>query len=263
MNNRASIDIFDRMKNLLKHKFVRVILYIFAAFIVLFIAFDDFIIPWYVNSPETVVPDVTGMQDSAAIKLLTDSSFNPIVVDTTYGEIYEAGTIFLQKPTEGKVVKEGRNIYLFVSGGAHVVNVPQLIGKTIVDARFALERIGLKLGHVTQLPSDKPEDMIFDQQFAEGTPLERGQTVNITISAGRSLGTIFVPDVIGKSLTQAERIIANNSLTIGKINFQVSSTLLPNTVLDQYPSSGTRLNSGGKVDLFVTKSSESELLEEE
>ncbi len=251
------------MKNLLKNKIIRRILYIFIALVVLFIVFDSYLIPWYVYSPETVVPDVTGMQDTAAIKLLSDSGFNPIVVDTTYGETYEAGTVFLQKPFEGKIVKEGRNIYLFVSGGTHVVNVPKLIGKTIVDARFALERIGLKLGYVSQLPSDKPEDMIFDQQFAEGTPLERGQKVNVTVSAGRNIGSIFVPDVIGKSLAQAERIIVANSLVVGKINFQVSSTLLPNTVLDQYPSSGKRLTLGGKVDLFVTKSSESELLEEE
>ncbi|MFC2103054.1 PASTA domain-containing protein [Bacteroidota bacterium] len=229
----------------------------------LFIFIDNFLIPWYVNSPETVVPDVTGLMDEDAIALLDNAGFDPVVVDTTYGETYEAGIIFLQKPAKGKVVKEGRKIYLFVSGGAHVVYVPRLIGKSVVDARFALERLGLELGIVTQLPSDKPENMIFDQQFAEGTPLEKGQTVNITISAGRSTGTIFVPDLIGKSLAQAERILTDSLLVLGKLNYQVSSTLLPNTVLDQYPSSGNRVNRGESIDLFVTKSSESELLDDE
>jgi beta-lactam-binding protein with PASTA domain len=42
----------------------------------------------------------------------------------------------------------------------------------------------------------------------------------------------------------------------------MSQTLLPNTVLDQYPSSGNKLNPGEKVDLFVTKSSEPEIREE-
>jgi eukaryotic-like serine/threonine-protein kinase len=250
------------MKNILKSRFVRKLFYFFAVVVAVLLLLDMFIIPWYVESPETVVPNVIGMKDSDAIELLENSGFDPIVIDTSYGQAYTAGTIFLQKPREGKIVKEGRNIYLFVSGGALVVNVPQLVGKTMLDAKFALERIGLRLGRVTQLPSDKPKDMIFDQQFAEGTPLEKGQSVNITISAGRSGGSIIVPDLIGKSLTQAESILADSSLSIGKINFQVSQTLLPNTVLDQYPSRGNKLNPGEGVDLFVTKSPESEIREE-
>jgi beta-lactam-binding protein with PASTA domain len=31
---------------------------------------------------------------------------------------------------------------------------------------------------------------------------------------------------------------------------------LPNTVLDQYPSKGNKLNPGDRVDLFVTKAAE-------
>jgi len=224
---------------------------------------DKFILPWYVDSPETIVPDVVGMKDKDAIELLQNSGFEPLVIDTTYGESYPEGIIFLQKPTDRKIVKVGRKIYLFVSGGELVVSVPQLIGKTMLDAKFALERMGLKLGRVTQLPSDKPKDMIFDQQFAEGTNLSKGQTVNISVSAGRSGGSIVVPNLIGKSLEQAESILAGKSLVIGKINFQTSQTLLPNTVLDQYPSSGNKLNPGEKVDLFVTKSPETEIIEEE
>ena len=250
------------MKNILKYRFVRKILYFLAGIILVVIIFDNWIIPWYVESPETVVPNVIGMKDSLAIELLENAGFDPMVVDTSFGEAYPPGIVFLQKPVEGKVVKEGRNIYLFISGGAPIVNVPLLIGMTMLDAKFALERIGLKLGKVTQLPSNKPEEMIFDQQFAEGTPLKTGEKVNITVSSGRSLGSIYVPDLIGKSLTQAERILSDSSLIVGKINYQISSTLLPNTVLDQYPSAGNKLNPGQPIDLFVTKSSNSNLREE-
>ena len=253
---------YNYLNKLLKSRFVRRLLYFFAIIIVIILLIDKLFLPWYVDSPETVVPDVVGMEDTVAIKLLQYYGFEPLVIDTTYGERYPAGIIFLQKPTDGKIVKVGRQIYLFVSGGAHVISVPQLIGKTMLDAKFALERIGLKLGRVTQLPSDKPKDMIFDQQYAEGTTLKKGERVNISVSAGRSGGSIIVPNLIGQSLEQAESILASKSLSIGKINFQISQTLLPNTVLDQYPSSGNKLNPGEKVDLFVTKSEELEIKEE-
>ena len=251
------------MKNLLKSRIVRRILYIIAALIVLIILLNNLVIPWYVKSPETVVPNVVGVPNSEAIELLKNLGFDPIVVDTTYGEGYPPGSIFLQKPKGGEIVKEGRNIFLFISGGEFIVYVPELIGKSILDAKFALERIGLKLGRVTQLPSDKPEEMMFDQQYAEGTTLETGQTVDIVVSAGRGGGTIKVPDLIGRSLAQAELILADSSLTVGKVNYQISLTLLPNTVLDQYPSTGNKLNPGESVDLFVTKSSEPKIPKED
>lgn len=254
--NFGRIDIFESMKKIFKSLLVRRILYFLAIMIMIIILLDNLIIPWYVNSPETTVPDVIGMNDSTAIELLTNAGFEPSIIDTTYSEAYPIGTVILQKPEPGKIVKVGRNIYLFVSSGELIVSVPQLIGKTVLDAKFALERVGLKLGRVEQLPSDKPEEMIIDQQYADGTQLKKGESIMVTVSAGRGGGTIAVPDLIGLSLSQAETILEEKSLTIGKVNYQKSATLLPNTILDQYPSSGNKLNPGESVDLFVTKSNE-------
>jgi serine/threonine-protein kinase len=159
----------------------------------------------------------------------------------------------LQKPESGKIVKEGRTIYLFVSGGDQVLSVPVLKGKSVRDARLSLERIGLKLGKIDEVPSTHPKDMVFDQQFVEGTKLRKGQSVGITVSIGKGSGDIIVPDLIGKSLTEAKNILSDSTLSVGKINYQISSTLLPNTVLDQYPAPGNKLNTGNAVDLFITK----------
>ncbi len=241
------------MKNPLRLKLFRNILYILFGIIVLIILLDNLIMPWFVSSPETTVPAVINMKESVAAAILEQAGFEVIISDTSFGLEYPAGTIFLQKPDAGQVVKEGRTIYLFVSGGDKIVNVPLLKGKSIVDAKFALERLGLKLGRVERIFSSQPADMIFDQQFAVGTPLKQGDVVGITVSAGRGGGSISVPDLIGKSLLDARLILSDSSLVVGKVNYQSSSTLLPNTILDQYPSSGNRLSAGDAVDLFVTK----------
>jgi len=124
------------------------------------------------------------------------------------------------------------------------------------DAKLSLERIGLKLGLVEEVPSGNPRNMIFDQQYAMGTPLKKGEFVGVTLSIGQESGTIIVPDLIGKSLVEVQKILADSALVIGKINYQRSFSLLPNTILDQYPSKGTKLNPGGAVDLFITKTAE-------
>lgn len=242
------------MKNLLGKSFVRKTIIFLIGIVFLLILLDNLIIPWYVSSPETTVPNVVGMDSQEAVSLLQSEGFETVIGDTSYGLEIPKNSVFLQRPKAGDIVKEGRRIFLFVSGGEKIVYVPMLKGKSILDAKFALERIGLKLGRVDRIPSSQPEDMIFDQEYVAGTPLQQGEIVGITVSAGRGGGSVVVPDLIGKSLSEAHLILNENDLIVGKINYQASATLLPNTVLDQYPSSGNKLNPGDAVDLFVTKS---------
>jgi len=251
------------MKKILRNSIIRKILYALLGFVILILLLDNLIMPWFVSSPETKVPEVVGLQVSEAVNTLEAEGFEPIVSDTSYGLKVPVGAVFFQKPDAGAVVKEGRTVFLIVSGGMKTIQVPVLKGKSILDAKFALERLGLKLGRVERIPSSHPEDMIFDQQYAEGTVLKQGEFVGVLISAGRGGGSIIVPDLIGKSLTEARMILADSSLIIGKINYQPSSTLLPNTILDQYPSSGNSLNPGNAVDLFVTKPADSNIPDEE
>ena len=251
------------MKNFLRNALIRNTLLVVLGIIVFIILLDNVLMPWYVSSPETNVPKVIGMNIEDAKELLESEGFKPLISDTSYGLNLAVGEVFLQKPESGEIVKEGRTIYLFISGGEKVISVPLLKGKSILDAKFALERLGLKLGRVERIPSSQPEDMIFDQQYAEGTLLKQGEIVGVTVSAGRGGGEIMVPDLIGKSLSEAKAILTDSSLVIGKVNYQPSSTLLPNTILDQYPSSGNTLNPGDGVDLFVTKPADRNIPNEE
>jgi eukaryotic-like serine/threonine-protein kinase len=245
------------MKNILKKPFIRKCLYVLAGFILFVLLMNNVVMPWYVNSPEKSVPKVVGLDVSQAQKILDENKLVAVVGDTTYDASVPKDHVILQKPNAGETVKVGRRIYLFVSGGEPIVSVPNLKGKSIRDAKFALERLGLSLGQIDDVPSDKPKDMIFDQQYTEGTKLQRGARVGVTISVGNSEGLLSVPDLIGKSLVEAQKILADSSLNVGKINYQSSFSLLPNTIVDQYPSKGSKVNPGSNVDLFVTKNSDS------
>jgi serine/threonine-protein kinase len=259
-----SFDIFDLMKKFLQKPFVRKILWTLFALFAIVLLLDNVILPWYVSSPKEKVPDVVGKNETEAVKILDKMDLEGIIGDTTYDEKFPAGSIIFQRPRAGETVKEGRRVYLFVSGGEPIVHVPQLTGKSIRDAKFSLERLGLKLGDIDQEASTYPKDMIYDQQYAEGTPLKKGAMVNITVSLGQvQQGSIEVPDLIGKSLSEAEKVLADSSLKVGKINYQPSFSLLPNTILDQYPSKGNKVNPGDAIDLFVTKSVNENQIKEE
>jgi serine/threonine-protein kinase len=241
------------MKNQLHKPFLRRTLIGVGIFITFGLIMNYIIMPWYVSSSILQVPNVIGVKVDDAVGILKDSDLEPVVGDTTYDEKFPKGTIIYQRPNANEPVKKGRRIYLFVSGGEPLVPTPSLQGKSLADARFALERLGLYLGRIDSVSSDNPKDMIFSQQYLPGTPLKKGDSVRVSFSIGTAIGTITVPNLIGKSLAEAQKILTDSSLKVGKINYQISFSLLPNTVLDQYPSKGNKVNSGDTIDLFITK----------
>lgn len=232
---------------------------IFILFSILFLSLiiiNYVLMPWYVYSSEVKVPKVISLSSERALELLESSNLNPVIGDTAYDSKVPKGFILIQKPSAGEIVKEGRRIYLVLSGGKPLIKVPKLIGKTVTDTRFTLERLGLRIGSIFEIPSGSPRNTVLEQQFAEGVSVNKGAYVNITVSSGSETGSIAVPDLVGKSLGECEMILVELQLKIGKINYQPSFAILPNTIIDQYPSKGVLLNPGDGVDLFVTKNVE-------
>jgi beta-lactam-binding protein with PASTA domain len=159
-----------------------------------------------------------------------------------------------QNPQGGAVVKHGRRVYLTMSGGEALVSVPSLRGRSTRDAKFALDRFGLRLGGINYATSSNfPENTIMEQSVAPDTKVNRGTVVSVTVSSGRETRQIEVPQLVGKSTTEAEKLLLGAHLKVGNITFQPSFDLLPNTVVDQFPRSGEMVNEDQAVDLFIVK----------
>ena len=73
------------MKKLFRNPLVRNLLYVFLGLVLLLLIFDNLIMPWYVSSPETSVPDLIGKQVSEAIDMLKKEGFDAVISDTSYG----------------------------------------------------------------------------------------------------------------------------------------------------------------------------------
>lgn len=224
-----------------------------GALLLILLFFNYVVMPIYVSGDEVKVPLLKGMNEAQAQKKLLELNLTPMIGAKKYDEKYPEGAVISQKPLPGALVKEERRVYLFISGGESPAIVPDLKERSIRDARYTLERLGLALGDTVYAESDKPKGTIIDQNYHPGTELKRGSRLKITLSRGRSEGMIRVPDLLGKSLTEAERLLGSNSLKLGRINYQPSLSLLPNTIIEQYPSKDNLASVGDSVDVFVTK----------
>ena len=220
-----------------------------------FLLFNYVVLPLYVGHGGTLsVPRVSGLSVDSARRVLDVAGLQTIEADTRADSKLPPGTVVAQNPLPEAVVKPGRRIYLTISGGEALAIVPSLRGRSLREAKFALERSGLRLGFVGFAESETfPENTIIDQSVGADARVARGAVVAITVSSGRVKQETQVPSVVGKNLSEAEVTLARLGLKVGNITYQPSFELVPNTIVDQYPRAGEPAPEGHAVDLFVVK----------
>ena len=103
------------------------------------------------------------------------------------GEVYSDlpyGTVALQEPAEGTIVKRARNIKVWVSKESPSVFLDDLIGMNYIEASSLLNKNGMKVGEVKRIKSDLPINQIIATSPKSGEPISRGQKFDFLISNG-------------------------------------------------------------------------------
>ncbi len=223
--------------------------------VIIFFILDDIVMPRYVQQGETTkVPSVVGLPLDEALRVLSDAGLEGKQAEIRPDKQYPEGTVANQTPNPGSEVKFGRGVYLAVSGGETLMPVPGLRGKSVRDATLTLERFGLKIGDVTyQVSSEYPENTVIEQSVPNGTNVPAGTMISVVASQGPSANRVPVPNLISMTLAEAERVLLQSGLKAGTITYQVSKSLLPNTVIDQYPRAGGFVALEEGIDLFVSQ----------
>lgn len=158
----------------------------------------------------------------------------------------DVDTILSQDPTAGESLDKGQAVNVKVSGGPGQVGVPNLVGMSSPsEARTALEANKLKLGNVLETDSNQPKGYVLSQSPDQGTSVNVGTEINITVS----VGLVEVPDVVGETESQARSAIGDLGLKVDVV--QQSSSEPAGTVLSQSPVAGSQVERGSKVTITV------------
>lgn len=232
----------------------KVIITVVAVFALLFL-FNSVLMPWYVKHTSTVeVPNVVGMNFLEAKAKMEEAGLEVKQGDVKYDESKPIGLILDQNPPSGQEVKKDRRIYVTVCGGEQLIEVPKLHGKTLRDAKFTLEQRNLEIGEVVKKFSHElQEDYVLNQVIQPGMKVKKSTKVDLIVSNGPEMGSLRIPDLIGKKLEDAKKVISDNKLKIGKINYISSKDVAPGQILDQYPKKDKSATESTAVDLFVSK----------
>ena len=246
------------MENIFRSKITRIVLWTLGIFIAIILLLDNIVLPWYVNHGGTLpVPDVVGLQEADAFRVLDSLGLEPRRGEVRPDKDYPEGFVVAQNPGAQQIVKPHRRIYLTISGGEQLAVVPDLKGRSMRDTKFALDRSGLKLGTVKrEISNEFPEGTIVSQDLAAGVKIKRGSYIGVTQSTGQSMDSLVVPSVVGKTLSEAQKLLTQKGFKIGNVSFQPNADLLPNTVIDQLPRMNEIVSYGKPIDLFVAQTPE-------
>jgi len=197
--------------------------------------------------PKVAVPRVVEMPYQTATAELVKVKLVADIVRQPSDTVAE-DTVISQNPTAGTEVTQNSTVKLFVSSGPTAVTVPDLKGLTVQEAQSQLGDQGLAVGTVEEVDDpDTEQGKIIDSNPGAGTSVAPQTKINLRVGTGK----VEVPNVVGKSQSEAQGIIAGVNLQV-ETKFKATNDVPEGTVIAQSPKDGT-VDIGGTVKITVAQ----------
>ncbi len=128
------------------------------------------------------VPDVGGTSLQQARLAIENAGFQFGPTTEQVGN-QPRGAVLGSDPAAGEVIPLPAAVRVTVSKGPATLQVPDLTGRTVADARSTLEQLGLHLGAVSRDTSSfQPENTVLSQSPAAGQIIGAGGQVGLRVS---------------------------------------------------------------------------------
>lgn len=206
------------------------------------------------SGDNVVVPDLSGKEAVEVLEILSNLGLNTKVTGSEHSDKVPKSRVIFQDPAPGTEIKSGRDVRIVLSKGAGTVQVPELTGISIQEARLVLENDGLCQGRLsyTSHPSAEKE-MVIAQVPSPEALIDPSRCVDLLISAGQREKAYKMPDLGNRSVDHAIVLIENSNLALGEIKTSYHTDRPGNTVIVQEPSAGSRVTEGTAVHLVVNR----------
>jgi eukaryotic-like serine/threonine-protein kinase len=186
-----------------------------AIAIILLLAVTFGAIGWWLGSGRwTVVPDLLGAEQGAAIDLLQEAGLDPDCCEEQWSEDLPEGAVISTEPVAGEAIR-GTDVRLVVSKGPERFRVDTaLVSQPWAEVEKKLQEDLPEIAFTTieQHDNDIPAGSVVAFDPAAGTDLKRDQVVTVIVSSGHA--PVGVPDVTGQTPEQAESNLTAAGFTV-------------------------------------------------
>ncbi len=171
----------------------------------------------------------------------------------TYSEDVEEGYVVSMSPSAGRTVKEESTVTLVVSEGKERIVVDDYVGQDINQVVKILEGLGFESDSIITIEkySDQPNGEILNQlqPSPETEVIPSESKVIFEVSMGPE--KISLNNLTGMTESQARDYLDENNLVFRK-HEEHSDTVEEGKVIRQSPDSGTELQEGDAVDVYIS-----------
>ena len=197
---------------------------------------------------QVAVPKLIGMSQSEAEKALADAKLVAVVGDPVESTDVEPGKVCKQSVTAGTMVEEGSKVTFSTALAKQNVTVPDVVGKSLADAKAELDKIGLGCDTSTVYSDSVDKDSIVSQSVTAGTSVTKGTVIVLQVSLGKKpVQKVVVPDILTYTLSDA-----TSALESAGLSYRYGGDE-DGTVVAVDPAVGTEVEVGSSVAFTLQK----------
>lgn len=200
------------------------------------------------------VPDFRGRDLSVVqTEYLADKNFK-LEYEYEYNDSAAYGIILSQTPEPGKKIGAGETVtvHLSVSKGSQTTVVPEIVGLLLSDAKIRLTQNFLTYDLSFREDKTKPENTVLSCSPLPGETVPVGATISIVISTRSVQNTVSVPNVTGRTNTEAMRMLTEAGL-LYVVKQSYSETYPAGWVMSQTPIGGEKVAPNTTITLYVSR----------
>lgn len=208
---------------------------------------------------KTIVPNMVNVTIETAENAATSNKLEIQIVGKVYSDEIPEGYVLNQNMQAGSKVDEGSVLELTISAGVEMVFMPSVVGLTKEAAIALLEEQELKYT-IEEVESMTIPGNIVSQSVSADEKIAKGTEITLQVSGGMTgIDTtveVPMPDLQGMDYTEAQNVLANLGLYIGKESEVYNNSVQKNGIVYQSVPAGNVLHQGDIVTVQVSRGKE-------
>lgn len=201
---------------------------------------------------EVTVPDIIGEDFETIKEEYKKEKIDIVLIQEVDSKDFEQGEIIEQDPKSGTSKMTPFTINVIVSKGVKTSKLANYERQEFSNVEFELDNLGFEVVKEEEFSQVIPKDTVIKTIPEAGDTVETGGTIIVYVSKGPELDMFPMPNLVGKSYSEAKKIIENNNLKLGETRREASSK--PNgTVIGQSVVANSDVEEYTAVDLVVSR----------
>jgi len=205
------------------------------------------------------VPNIKGYNLAQVDRIVGEMHLRYEVIDSVYRADIPPLSVAEVYPAIGSKIKKERTLYIILNADSpEMVSVPDVTNTSVRQAIAVLQARGFVLGDTVLVPSEY-KNLVLAQSYngrslSAGSKLPRGASVDLLVANGLSSTLTAVPELTGKTMTEARILLMQCGLNVGSVIRSEGCAVNPDSVVvfKQEPSAASpEVNVGRSVSLWL------------